>query len=122
MGLDEIDVPVEIVVARPNSHPAQILPIAAYGNTAQQSLLAKGAVVIVHQQHARRRIASHKDVRPSVFVDIAGDRGQPIRATHRCNSRFFRYVGKCTVAIVAIEIMLRSRQPSWTAIDGNTLE
>ena len=76
--LDQIDVAVEVKVSDADSHASQRLARPAERNAAQQGLLAKRAVMIVHQQQARRGVAGDEDVWPSVFVDVTGDRSEAV--------------------------------------------
>src|SRR5436190_23910223 len=57
--LEEIEVSVQIVVPDSDAHSRLLAAVLTQRDAAQHTLFAKGAVVIVHEQQTRRRIAGH---------------------------------------------------------------
>ena len=74
MGLDDVEMPIEIVVTHADTHPGHLLAVGADGHSAHQSFLAKGAVVIVQKQETLRRVAGNKEVGPSILIDVEAKR------------------------------------------------
>src|SRR5580698_5949855 len=121
MGLEDINVAVEIVVAGGNAHAGHLLAIAAISNTARQAFFSKCAIVVVHEEQARRGVCGYEDVRPAVFVYIEGNGGEPKRGLNGIDAGFFRDVGECAVAVVAIKRMDGRKQATRSAVNSDTL-
>jgi len=49
MGLEDVDVAIEIIVAGSCSHSGHILSVATYSQPALQCLFSEGTVVVVHE-------------------------------------------------------------------------
>ena len=73
MGLEDVEVAVEIVVADCHSHAGLLDAVLAERDAAFERFLAKRAVVLVAKEPARRRVARHVDVGPAVVVVVGGD-------------------------------------------------
>ena len=78
MRLEEVEVPVEVVVADPHPHPRLLRAVLAERDAPQDALLAERSVMVVDEQQAGRGIAGDVDVRPPVFVQIGGDDGHAV--------------------------------------------
>ena len=83
MRLEKIDVAVEIVVADADAHAGLLLSVIAERDAAHHAFFAKRAVVIVHEEEARRGIAGDKNIGPAVFVEIGGNGGHAVAAVKR---------------------------------------
>src|SRR5580698_8763150 len=101
MRFENVDVPIEIEIATANSHACHFLPITAHRQPAKQSLLAKCAVMIVHEKQAGRGIASNKNVGPAVLINVHRNRREAIRSLDGVDPGDLRNIGESTVAIVA---------------------
>ena len=70
---EDVEVSVEVVVADAHTHAGLFQPVFAERHPSFQTLLAKGAVVLVAKQPARRGIAGDIDIRPTVVVVVCCD-------------------------------------------------
>ena len=87
MRLEQIDVPVEIVIADADAHASLFLAVFAEGHAAHDAFFTEGAIVIVHEQQARGGIAGDVNVRPTVLVEVGGNDGHAITAALRGDAR-----------------------------------
>jgi hypothetical protein len=69
-----------VIVADGQSHACLFLAVLAIGNAAHSAFFAECAVVVVHEEQAGTGVAGDIDVRPSIVVEIAGNRGQAVVA------------------------------------------
>src|SRR6478609_6433529 len=94
MGLDDVEVSVEVIVADANAHSGHLLAVRADCDAAHQALFAKGAVVIIQEQKTLSRVAGHKEIWPSIFVDVEGNSREPVGTLDRGDAGFFRNIGE----------------------------
>src|SRR6516164_8079035 len=87
MGFEEIQMPIQIVVSDSHAHACLLHAIVAQGHAAQDSFLAKRSIVVVHEEQARRGVAGHVDVGPTLFFKI--------RSNHRHAVRLCRLADSC---------------------------
>ena len=116
VGLENIEVPVEIVVADRDAHARLLESVFAQRDAALEPLLAKGAVVLVAKQPARRRIARDVDVGPSVVVVIGGHGRHRIGTLRGGDAGLAAHVGERAVAVVAKQLSTPGGQPARTAV------
>ena len=119
MGLEQVQMPIEVVVANADAHAGLLHAIVAERNAAHHAFFAKRAVMIVHEQQARGGIAGHEDVGPAIFVEIGGDHGHSVALGGSGDAGLFGHVGECAIAVVAIERMPSRGQSPRTAIHRN---
>ena len=89
MGLEDIDVSVEIVISRSDAHTGHLLAIAAHRHSTDQGLFAECSIVIVHKEQAWRGVGRNQDVRPAVFIHVERHCGKAIRSLGGFDSRRF---------------------------------
>src|SRR4051794_14898096 len=112
---------IEIVVADADAHAGLLLAVFAEGDAAHHSFFAEGAIVIVHEEEARRGIAGDVNVGPAVLVKVGGDNGHAVAAALGSDSGGGADIGEGAVSIVAIKGMDAAREPARAALDGNSL-
>ena len=83
MRLEDIQMPIQVVIADADSHPSHFLAVGADSHASHEPFFAKGAVMVIQQQQTLCGVAGHKDVGPSVFVRIEGNSRQSVRALDR---------------------------------------
>ena len=112
---------VESGVADTDAHAAHALSIGGDGDAAQQSFLAEGAIVVVHQQITESRVAGQENVGPTVLVHVERDRGEAVRTGEGADAGFFGDIGEGAVAVVAEKILLQRRHAHGATVDGQAL-
>src|SRR5450755_4740279 len=113
---------VKVIVAHTHAHATQGFTTTPESDSAKQSLLAKGAVMVVHQQKAWGSVAGNKDILPAVFVGIKGNYRETIRPPQSGNSRFLGNVSEGSISVIPIERMRGKAQATGTAIRRHTFE
>src|ERR1017187_5092994 len=78
VGLENIQMAVQIVVADTDSHPRLFLSFIAQGYATLYALLFESAVVLIDEQEAGSRVASHIYVGPTVLVEVRCHNGHSI--------------------------------------------
>ena len=56
--------------------------VVAQCHATQKGLIAKGAIVVVHQQETGRGVAGNEDIGPPIVIHIEGAGGKSIGAAH----------------------------------------
>src|SRR5438067_414407 len=111
VGLEEIQVPVQIIVADTDAHSRLLHAVVAKGHSSHYSFLSKSSVMIVHEQQTGCRVRGNVDVGPSVFVKIGGNHSHAIGFAF-CNSCLVADIDECSITIVTVERMPPHRQPT----------
>src|ERR1700733_14088687 len=122
MRLEKIRVTVKIVVPYPDTHPCLFVSIPAEGHAARDSFFAKCAIVIIHKQQTRSRVASYKNIRPPIFVDICCHNRKPIGSLVSRDPGLLTHVGESTVAIVPVKGVVARRQTARATVHWNVFE
>ena len=86
VGLEDVDVAVEIVVADAQAHARLFHAVLAQRHAALERFLAERAVVLVAEEPARGRVAGDVDVGPAVVVVVGGHGGHRVRPRGRRNA------------------------------------
>src|SRR5271168_172034 len=102
MGLEYVEIAVEVVIPDGDAHPGLFGAVGAVGEPPLCTLLDEGRIVSVPEEEAWGGIGRDVDVRPAVAAEIGGDRSHPINARRLRDSAIERYVPKGAVALVAI--------------------
>ena len=122
MGLEYVEIAVQIVVADRYAHARLLRSIRAEGNALLGAIFRKRSVMLVAKEEAGRGIGSHIDICPAVVAEVRSDTGHRVGALGFGDSAFQGYIAKRAVALVPIEVIAGHRQPAWTTVDRDTLE
>ena len=122
MSFDQIDVAIEVIVADADAHASKRFATAAESDAADQSFLAEGTIVIIHEQHAGRGIAGYEDVLPAVFVDVERHNREPVGTSKRGHAGFFGNIRERSVSIVAVKRVRRETQTTRATVRGNAFK
>src|SRR5208282_3408789 len=112
---------IEVVVARRDAHSRHLLTVAAHGEPADQGLLAKCAVVIVHEEQTRRGVRRNHNVWPAIFIHVERHSRKSVRRFQCGNAGSLRYICESAVAVIAIERMGWNGKSARAAVDRNSL-
>src|ERR1022692_3543230 len=121
VGLENVQMAVQIVVADTDSHPRLFLSFIAQGYATLYALLFESAVVLIDEQEAGSRVASHIYVGPTVLVEVRCHNGHSIARPGLPNARLNADVGKGSISIIPVKGGAAKRKAPWTAGDGKTL-
>src|SRR5579863_2397546 len=110
MGLEDIQVAVQVYVTYANPHAGLLHSVLAQGSAAGQADFGKRSVFIVSEQQTGSRIARHIDVRPTSVVKIGRDCRHAIASRRLTDSSGIADVLERPVAVVAIQIAAPQRQ------------
>src|SRR5450755_1118105 len=77
--------------------------------------------MIVHEEQAGRGIARHKNVRPSVFVEVGSHYRHPVTLGCACDTRNIGYVCECAIAVISIKRVPAGWQSAGSAIHWDSL-
>ena len=77
--------------------------------------------MVVHQQQRGSHVAGHEDVGPAVLVGIDAECRQSVGAAQCGNAGLARDIGEGSVAVVAVEVVLRLGQAQRAAHRGHAL-
>src|SRR4029077_20387458 len=121
MSLEQVEMPVKVIVSDAQTHAGLFGAVVAQGQSPHDALFAEGAVVIIHEKQAGGGIAGNVDIRPTVFVEIGGHNGHAITFRRGRDPGLLADVGKRSIAIVAIKRMPAHRQPARTTLHRNSL-
>src|SRR5205823_4810795 len=119
--LENIQAAIQIEIADAYSHSSLLHAVFIQRHAALQANLGEGAIPVVQEQKARRRIASDVDVRPAIVVKVGRDHGHRITALCLCHPRYRGNVGERAITIVPVHADGTWRQSSRTAIYGDAL-
>jgi hypothetical protein len=122
VSLEEVKMPIAVVIANANPHPCLFFSIGAESDSPDDTLFPKRTVVVVHEKQAGGRVASHIDIGPAVLVEVGGDHSHPIALRNLRHTRLLADVREAPVTIVSIERMPASRQAAGAALDRNASE
>ena len=121
MGLEDVQVSIEIEVANPQAHARLLLAVLVHRDSANQGVLGERAVPIVLEVEAWRGIAGNIDVGPTVVVKVRGNGRHPVRPASRFNPSLGAYVGEMALTVVAIQVAASRRQAARAAVHGHVL-
>src|ERR1022692_3672183 len=121
MGLENVQMAVQVVVADADSHARLFLPLIAQGNATLYALLFESSVVLIDEQEAGSRIASNIYVGPAVLVEVRCHNGHSIARPGLPNARLNADVGKGSISIIPVKGVAAKPKAPWTAGDGKTL-
>src|SRR5205807_902982 len=103
MGFENIDVAISVEIADPETHSSLLAAILIQRNTAFQAALGEGAIAIVSEQQAGRRVARDVNIRPAVPVEIGGSRGERVIRLDRQDTGGLAHVSKRPVSVVVVQ-------------------
>src|SRR5262249_42351750 len=121
VGLEDVEICVEIIIAHRNAHACLLDTVFAQGHSAFQCLLPESAIGLVDEEPTRSRITCDINVGPAIIVIIGSDHGHRVGAGCSRNTGRLADFGKCTVTIIVKELNEAGGQATWPAVDGNTL-
>ncbi len=122
MGFEDVQLPVEIVIADAEAHAGLLLPVFVQGHAALEPLFDEGAVVPVAEVETGCGIAGDVQVGPSVVVEIGCDSSQPVTALGVGQSGLASYVCEGAIAVIVVERDTFRRQSARPAVHRNALE
>ena len=102
-------------------HARLFAPVPVEGHSRFHSHFLECAVVIVVKQQAWRGIARHKNVWPSIIVEIPGQGCEAIKCIRFRHSRLVARVCESAVSIVVEQLAMRSFQSPRAAHDRDSL-
>ena len=121
MRLEQVEVPIEIVVPDTDAHARLLGAVFADRAATLESFLSECAVMVVAEQKTGTGIAGEIDVRPSIVVEISHHRAQAVAVGGGGNARPLTHIGEGPITVVAVEGMPALWQPSRAAHDRNAL-
>src|ERR1041384_6113127 len=116
MGLDDIEIAVQIEIADRDPHARLLHSVVAERHATLDALLRKGTVVGIVKKEARRGIASQVNGRPAVIVKVCGYGCESEFTVYFADTGGLRDIAECSVPVVAIQRMAPVRQAPRTAI------
>src|SRR5215471_644789 len=78
VGLEEIQMAVEVVVADANAHPRLFHSVFAQSDSTHDSFFAEGAVMVIHKKQTGSGVAGHENIGPAVLVEVGDDNGHSV--------------------------------------------
>ena len=93
---------VTIDVSDVDTHPSLRIAIGVIGDFGIERGVFESPVTLVDKQQIRRGVASHKQIGPTVVIEIDGNHSQSA-ADHLVQPRARADIGKRSVAVVVIE-------------------
>src|ERR1022692_2790021 len=121
VGLENIQMAVQIVVADTDSHARLFLSFIAQGYATLYALLFESSVVLIDEKEAGSRVASHIYVGPAVLVEVRCHDSHSIAGPGLPNARLQADVGKGSISIIPVKGVATEGKASGTAGDGKTL-
>ena len=103
IGLDQIEITVEIVIGGGDAHPGLWLAVGAESAARFQRNVSEGAVFFVLIKSARGRIVGDINVGPTIVVEIGGQHAKTVGAIGFEDAGFFANVRKRPVAVIVIQ-------------------
>src|SRR6267143_1830905 len=119
VGLEQVQMPVKIVVAYADAHPRLLHSVIAERHAADYPLFLKRTVPLVHQQKTRRRVTSDENVGPAVFIEVRRDNGHAIGAAKSVNACLNAHIREGSVSVIAVKRMIPRWQAARAAIYGH---
>ena len=116
--LENIQVAIAVIVADGYPHACLFLAILAIGDAPHSTLFSKSAVVVVHEEKTRTRVARDVDVGPSIIVKIGCNYSKAIVASCCRDPCCLAHIAERAIAVIAIETVLSEGKSPWSAIDG----
>ena len=121
MGLEDVEVAVEVEIADPDPHAGLLHAVFVERDAALEAGLGERAVVIVAEEEAGRGIAGDVDVRPAVVIEIGRDRGHAVAALGFGDARRIADVRERAVAVVVVERDRPGGKSARAAVDRHAL-
>src|SRR5450755_2178392 len=121
MRLENIKVPVKVVITYPDTHSSLLHSVIAEGDTAHDAFFAESAVVIVHEKQARSGITSDENVRPTIFVEVCCNYGHSIAFAGSGNARLLGHICERSIPVVVVKDVLAGRQPAGATVHRDAL-
>ena len=88
VGHQDIQAAIMVVVAKVNTHGAQLLAVCAQGHAGKKASLLKGTVVLVVIKEIRSGIVGHVKIGPAIVVVVAPYDTQAIAVSGIVNPGF----------------------------------
>src|SRR5580700_2248549 len=117
MRFENVEIPVRVEIANPQTHSSLLLAVLAQRDAALQTALGKSAVAIVAKQQAGRSVACDVDVGPAVAVEVGRRRSQRIARLDSGDAGFLADVGERPAPVVMVEPATLLRKPGRTAVN-----
>src|ERR1022692_4864425 len=121
VGLENIQMAVQIVVSDTNSHPRLFRSVIAQGHATLNPLLFEGSVVLIDEQEAGSRVASDVYVGPTVLVEVRRHNRHSVAGPKLPNARLNADIGKGSISVVSVKGVPAERKPPRTTRDGKAL-
>src|SRR5947207_6385056 len=118
MSLENVEIAVEVEIADRHSHAGLFHPVLVQRHTTHEPLLSKCAVVLVHEQQARRGIAGNIDIGPPIIIEVGGRYVHAVSGRGFPDSRRLAGISESSLAVVSKQPAMSRRQTSWAAIHG----
>src|SRR5216684_1594874 len=110
VGLDQVEISVQIIVGGGNSHAGLRLAVGTQGAASLDGDVLKFPVLLVLIESAGRGIVGNINVGPAVVVEVGGEHSQTVGAVGTENSRSFGNVAERSVSVIVVENVLSSLQ------------
>src|ERR1019366_7180302 len=103
VGLEDVEVTVAVIIGGSRSHARMFPAILVDGEARGEADLLKRPVSLVVEVQTGRRIAGHKEVGPSIVIEVAGQDGEAIILARSLDAGLFGHVGKVAVTVVVVQ-------------------
>ena len=113
--LHQVQIAVEIVISRGDSHPSLRFAVWTQRTACLERDVDKLAVLLILIERAGSRVIGDINVRPPVIIEIGRQNAQSVCAVRAEDSRTLGYIGERSIAVVVIENVLspiHSRRPA----------
>src|ERR1022692_1050484 len=103
VGLEDVEVTIAVVIRGSRAHARLFPAILVDGEARGEADLLKRPVSLVGEVQTGRRIAGHKEVGPSIVIEIAGQDGEAIILARSLDAGLFGHVGEMAVTVVVVQ-------------------
>src|SRR6202162_2768339 len=115
IGLDQIEVSIQIVIRRGNPHAGLRLSVRAQGTPRFHGDVFQRSILFFVIESAGSRVISHVNIRPTVIIKIGSEHAQSISPVRAKDSSGLGNVGKRAVATVVVKNIFPALQPRRSA-------
>src|SRR5580692_10232929 len=106
-----------LIIAEGNAHIGLFSPILADSHARGIGDFGKVPIAITSQKIILLAVVGYKKIEMSIIVEIFPNDRQSKRIRKVRDSCLFRYVRECAVAVVVVEVIRRTLEPSRAALD-----